>query len=132
MMRQWPSHHTTDRPKAQFAALAELRRSGSREVAAAAVEASGRDVVSGAGDVVVRRVGGEGKLPAELMKSVKHMLPDNKVVLGHWGGPGAASSPAATSSSGTRSPRTAATSEPSRLLLTTAIHSPPPCPDPCA
>ena len=71
---------------------------------------------------VVRRVGSDGKLPAELMKSVKHMLPDNKVVLGHWGGPGAASSPAATSSSGTRSPRTAATSEPSRLF-TMAISS---------
>ena len=80
-MRQWPSHHTTDRPKAQFAALAELRRSGSREVAAAAVEARGRDVVSGAGDVVVRRVGGEGKLPAELML-MANMLPDSKVVMG--------------------------------------------------
>ncbi|KAG2645920.1 54S ribosomal protein L24, mitochondrial-like [Panicum virgatum] len=31
---------------------------------------------------VVRRVGGEGKLPAELMKSVKDMLPDSKVVMG--------------------------------------------------
>ncbi|PVH65008.1 hypothetical protein PAHAL_2G400100 [Panicum hallii] len=77
---------------------------------------------------VVRCVGGEGKLPAELMKSAKDMLPDSKVVMG---GPSAASSPAATSSSGTRSPRTAATSEPSRLF-TTAIHFPPPCPDPCA
>ncbi|KAG2637501.1 hypothetical protein PVAP13_2NG523900 [Panicum virgatum] len=31
---------------------------------------------------VVRRVGGEGKLPAELMKSVKDMLPNSKVVMG--------------------------------------------------
>ncbi|TVU38729.1 hypothetical protein EJB05_12114 [Eragrostis curvula] len=31
---------------------------------------------------VVRRVGGEGQLPAELMESVKNMLPNNKVVMG--------------------------------------------------
>ena len=31
---------------------------------------------------VVRRVGSDGKLPAELMKSVKDMLPDSKVVMG--------------------------------------------------
>ncbi|BAF21826.1 large ribosomal subunit protein bL28m [Oryza sativa Japonica Group] len=31
---------------------------------------------------VVRRVGGEGKLPAELMASVKNLLPDSKVVMG--------------------------------------------------
>ena len=31
---------------------------------------------------VVRRVGGEGKLPAELMESVKNMLPNRKVVMG--------------------------------------------------
>ncbi|ONM58059.1 Ribosomal L28 family [Zea mays] len=31
---------------------------------------------------VVRRVGGEGKLPAELMKSVKDMLPDSNVIMG--------------------------------------------------
>ncbi|XP_066400153.1 large ribosomal subunit protein bL28m-like [Miscanthus floridulus] len=31
---------------------------------------------------VVRRVGVEGKLPAELMKSVKDMLPDSNVVMG--------------------------------------------------
>ncbi|XP_062187976.1 uncharacterized protein LOC133891282 isoform X2 [Phragmites australis] len=31
---------------------------------------------------VVRRVGGEGKLPAELMDSVKNMLPNSKVVMG--------------------------------------------------
>uniref|UniRef100_A0ACD5V068 Uncharacterized protein n=1 Tax=Avena sativa TaxID=4498 RepID=A0ACD5V068_AVESA len=31
---------------------------------------------------VVRRVGGDGKLPAELMESVKSMLPKSKVVMG--------------------------------------------------
>ncbi|ONM24191.1 Ribosomal L28 family [Zea mays] len=31
---------------------------------------------------VVRRLGGEGKLPAELMKSVKDILPDSNVVMG--------------------------------------------------
>ncbi|TVU38694.1 hypothetical protein EJB05_12078 [Eragrostis curvula] len=31
---------------------------------------------------VVRRVGGEGQLPAELLESVKNMLPNNKVVMG--------------------------------------------------
>ena len=31
---------------------------------------------------VVRRVGSDGKLLAELMKSVKDMLPDSKVVMG--------------------------------------------------
>lgn len=31
---------------------------------------------------VVRRVGGEGTLPADLMKSVKDMLPDSNVVMG--------------------------------------------------
>ncbi|CAM0906175.1 unnamed protein product [Alopecurus aequalis] len=31
---------------------------------------------------VVRRVGGEVKLPAELMESVKNILPNNKVVMG--------------------------------------------------
>jgi large subunit ribosomal protein L28 len=31
---------------------------------------------------VARRVGSDGKLPAELMKSVKDMLPDSKVVMG--------------------------------------------------
>nr|CAB3454556.1 unnamed protein product [Digitaria exilis] len=30
----------------------------------------------------VHRVGGEGKLPADLMKTVKAMLPDRKVVMG--------------------------------------------------
>jgi large subunit ribosomal protein L28 len=31
---------------------------------------------------VVRRVGGEGELPAQLMESVKNMLPNSKVVMG--------------------------------------------------
>ena len=31
---------------------------------------------------VVRRVDGDGKLPAELMKSVKDTLPNSKVVMG--------------------------------------------------
>ncbi|KAL6875775.1 hypothetical protein ACP4OV_013288 [Aristida adscensionis] len=31
---------------------------------------------------VVRRVGGEGKLPAELMESIKNMMPNSKVVMG--------------------------------------------------
>jgi large subunit ribosomal protein L28 len=31
---------------------------------------------------VVRRVGGEGELPAQVMESVKNMLPNSKVVMG--------------------------------------------------
>ncbi|KAI4963055.1 hypothetical protein ZWY2020_019791 [Hordeum vulgare] len=31
---------------------------------------------------VVRRVGGEGKLPAEVMDTVKSILPNSKVVMG--------------------------------------------------
>jgi large subunit ribosomal protein L28 len=31
---------------------------------------------------VVRRVGGEGELPAQLMEPVKNMLPNSKVVMG--------------------------------------------------
>jgi large subunit ribosomal protein L28 len=31
---------------------------------------------------VVRRVGGEGELPGQLMESVKNMLPNCKVVMG--------------------------------------------------
>jgi large subunit ribosomal protein L28 len=31
---------------------------------------------------VVRRVGGEGELPGQLMESVKNMLPNSKVVMG--------------------------------------------------
>jgi hypothetical protein len=61
---------------------------------------------------VVRPVGGEGELPAQVMESVKNMLPNNKVVMG---GPSATSSPTATSSSGTMSPRTEETSKLPRL-----------------
>ena len=110
----------------------------------AAVEARGRGPAEEVGQVVVPGAGGvqeggtargrRGEAAGGADEVGEEHAPRHqgfKVVMGHWGGPSAASSPAATSSSGTRSPRTAATSEPSRLF-TTAILFPPPCPDPCA
>ena len=109
------SHHTTERPKAQFCSsqrrterkpqspflqLPAANRAEGRKASPLRTKTSRSDrppappskqeekwskMSFRAREMykkVVRRVGGEGKLPAELMKSVKDMLPNSKVVMG--------------------------------------------------